>query len=256
MLLAIDIGNSNLVFGIHQQTEWKKVWRLQTLSDESASLFYNQHIADFLLEADIKHQQIKQVMISSVVPALTPTIIDVCQKLFHAAPVVLTPLLFPSLPVTTTNPYQIGADLVANAVAAHHRYPQGSIIVDFGTALTFTTVSEDGQILGVAIAPGIKTAISSLYQKTAQLPPDIPLVYPSSVVGKDTIHAIQSGIMIGYTGLVRHMIQTIRRELDQQHPIIATGGLSGVITALKDDFDIINPHLTLDGLKHIADIVS
>ena len=150
------------------------------------------------------------------------------------------------------NPYEIGSDLVANAVAAYFKYGQTCIVVDFGTALTFTTVSGDGTILGVSIVPGLKTAIRSLSQNTAKLF-DVPLEMPDSALGRNTVSAIQSGIILGYEGLVKNIVTKIREEQKEPCPAIATGGLAFVITSLKDFFYAFEPTLTLDGLRMVAE---
>ena len=151
------------------------------------------------------------------------------------------------------NPYEIGSDLVANAVAAHTLFHSNCVVVDFGTALTFTTISEKGKILGVAIAPGLKTAIRALSQNTAKLF-DVPLVMPQSALGKNTVHAIQAGILLGYEGLVKSMVERISLELnDPNLASVATGGLASIITPQSGTFTTIEPNLTLDGLRLVAE---
>lgn len=165
------------------------------------------------------------------------------------------PDLYKKLPIGVLNPYEIGSDLVSNALAAYTRFKRSCIVVDFGTALTFTTLGNDGEILGVAIAPGLKTAIKSLSQNTAKLF-DVPLQLPDSVLGKNTVHAIQAGILIGYEGIVTTMIKKIRKELkDESVPVIATGGLSSIITSLSSEFSSIDANLTLDGLRIAVEFV-
>ena len=253
MLLAIDIGNSNVVIGVYQENNWQHIWRFPTLDIDSPQQFYQQKLFDHLLEANLFYDGVDKVAISSVVPALTPHFLQIVTQISKTPPLVLGPEVYKNLSIQIKNPYEIGADLVANAVAAHQIYQKDLIITDFGTALTFTIINHQGTILGVTIAPGIKTAISALYQKTAQLPPEVPLVIPDSAIGKDTVHAIQSGILIGYVGLVRHMIQSIKEEVGHHYQTIATGGLSGTLTDLIDDFEIRNPNLTLDGLRMIRE---
>ena len=254
MLLAIDIGNSNLVVGVFSDDKWAFIWRIPTIVDESARILYQSRFNDYLLEEDIKFDMIQRIVISSVVPELTPILREICVTTFQQNPIVLGPSIYKQLPIKIVNPYQIGADLVANTMAAHQLYQKDAIIIDFGTALTFTTVNQNGATLGVAIAPGLKTATSALYQKTAQLPPEIPMNMPDSVLGMDTVHAIQSGVLIGYVGLVKHMIVSIREEVGQHFIAIATGGLSEVLTPLKALFDIHNPNLTLEGLRLIGEM--
>ena len=158
------------------------------------------------------------------------------------------------LKVDIDDPTEIGNDLYSNAIAAYTKYKANCVIVDFGTALTFTVVSKDAEIAGVAIAPGLKTATKALFANTAQLP-SVPLQMPHSVLGKNSIHAIQAGIMFGYEGLVRSMIQRIRSEMGGECIAIATGGLSSILTSLKDDFTEINIDLTIQGLKIVGEKV-
>jgi type III pantothenate kinase len=194
------------------------------------------------------------VVISSVVPDLTDKIIHVTATLFEKKPIVLGPDIYPRLPIEVLNPYEIGSDLVANAVAAYEKFKTNCAVVDFGTALTFTTLSSGGKIEGVAIAPGLKTAIRSLSQNTAKLF-DVPLELPKSVLGKNTVHAIQAGILMGYEGLVKSMLDRIRTEMnDPDLKSVATGGLSSIIAPLNGTFTAIEPHLTLEGLRIVGEL--
>ena len=255
MILAIDIGNSNVVLGFYQDRSWQKVWRMPTRTEQDAHLFYHMRLGNQLFEEKIESEQISRTIISSVVPELTDTFVELISKLFPGEPILVEPSIYPKLEMDMLNPHEIGTDLLANAVAAHHLYQKDCIIVDFGTALTFTVVDINGDIIGVSIAPGLKTALSSLYSKTAKLP-EVPVAYPNSVVGKNTAHAIQSGVLIGYVGLVKHMIQEIRNEVGQQYIAVATGGLASVIPPLQTEFDAFNPHLTLDGLRIIDELAN
>lgn len=252
MVMAIDIGNSNVVVGIYDGAVWSQVWRFPTLkADKSAFSYYGQALSTQLSEAGLQPGGIVQVVISSVVPALSPIFNELCGQLFHFEPIRVGPALYPQLDLVVAQPSEIGTDLVANAVGALELYQQDCIVVDFGTALTFTTVSHTREVLGVAIAPGLKTAINALFQKTAQLP-EVPLELPATPIGKNTVHAIQSGVLWGYVGLVRHMLEAIRLEAGPQYIAVATGGLSAVLHPLHDIFAHVNPNLTLEGLRIIA----
>lgn len=250
MILALDIGNSDITMGLWEGTQWRHTWRIPSRLNQP-ELFYGVKVRDSFLEAQVSINSVSKIVISSVVPGLTEKIQKVVQALFGQEPVLLGPAVYQKLPVEVLNPYEIGSDLVANAIAAHALYNRTCIIADFGTALTFTTVSGSGKILGVSIVPGLRTAIKALAQNTAKLF-DIPLEIPASALGTSTITAIQSGLVIGYDGLVRSMIGAIRSELKEECPAIATGGMSFVITSLKGFFSDINPHLTLDGLRLVA----
>jgi type III pantothenate kinase len=251
MLFAIDIGNSDITLGLWEDQEWKNVWRISS-KPELPELYYGIKIRDNFFESGIDSSLVNVVVLSSVVPSMTEKIRNAVRTLLDKDPYVLGPKLYEKLPITVLNPYEIGSDLVANASAAYFEHKQTCIVVDFGTALTFTTISGEGEILGVSIAPGLKTAIRSLSQNTAKLF-DVPLELPLSSLGKNTITAIQSGIMIGYEGLVRNMVSRIREELKQDCMAIATGGLSSQIASLKDLFHSIEPNLTLNGLRRIGE---
>ena len=253
MLLALDVGNSDITMGLWKLNAWQ-VWRIPSRIDQP-ELFYGIKVRDYFLEASLPIEQVDTIVISSVVPGLTDKIKNVVRSLFHREPVMLGPGVYEKLPLEVLNPYEIGSDLVANAMAAYFKLKQTCIVVDFGTALTFTTVSGDGKILGVSILPGLRTAVRALSQNTAKLF-DVPLEMPTSALGRNTVTAIQSGIVIGYEGLVKHLVQTIRHELKVECPAIATGGLSFVITSLKGFFQIVDPLLTLDGLRIIGELVN
>jgi type III pantothenate kinase len=176
-------------------------------------------------------------------------------KLLPGSRIVLVgPEIYHKLPIKVLNPYQIGSDLVANAVAAYKKFGKLTTVIDFGTALTFTTIGKDSEIRGVAIAPGLNTAVSALAGKTAQLP-QIHLTPPPSVLGENTLHAIQSGVIFGFSGLVDSIIERTQNELNEKLTVVATGGLSAIIAPLTKSVKIIEPMLTLDGLCYINAIV-
>ena len=252
MLLAIDIGNSNVVLGVYADGQWQHVWRLPTLLTENPELFYRERLHHLLFEHGLWPPVFRQTVISCVVPGLRDTFTDLATSFLQTTPVVLGTRVYRQLKLGVLRPEQLGTDLYANAFAAHHLFQRDSIVVDFGTALTFTVVDAEGIIRGVNIAPGLETSIKALFLHTAQLP-EVPLRYPESVVGQHTTHAIQSGVLVGYVGLVRHMVEEIRRELGAQYQAIATGGLLEVLTPLHDFFDERRPTLTLDGLRLIGE---
>ena len=255
MVLAVDIGNSDITIGLYYQQDWKHLWRLSS-AISSPELYYGIKMREHFFEAGLRVQDVEKIVVSSVVPGLTDRIVNVLKTLFEKSPVVLGPDVYSRLPIEVLNPYEIGSDLVSNALAAYMRFKRNCIVVDFGTALTFTTVSAKGSILGVAIAPGLKTAIKSLSQNTAKLF-DVPLELPESALGKNTVHAIQAGILLGYEGLVISMLDRIKKELQDDHcATLATGGLSSIITPLKDQFTEVDPNLTLNGLRLVGELVT
>jgi len=250
MLLAIDIGNTNIVFGVNEAKTWKNQWRIQTdhlkTADEYEVIFRS-----LLNAGKICHTNINEIIFSSVVPSLVHPFTEMLYGLFPGAKQnIVNPKIYGNLPVKVLNPYQIGADLVANSVATFQKYGPLSMVVDFGTALTFTTIGKNAEIQGVAIAPGLQTAVESLAGKTAQLP-QIHLTPPPSVLGENTIHAIQSGVVFGFTGLVDSIIERTEEEMNEKLKVIATGGLSPVVAPLTKNVKTIEPMLTLDGLVAI-----
>jgi type III pantothenate kinase len=251
MILVLDIGNSDITIGLWDGSQWKHTWRIPSRTHQP-ELFYGVKIRDYFFEAGVEVSTVKKMVLSSVVPGLTEKIHKVVRTLFGKEPLVLGPAVYEKLPIEVLNPYEIGSDLVANAMGAYMKLKSTCIVADFGTALTFTTISKTGKILGVSIVPGLRTAIKALSQNTAKLF-DVPLETPTSALGKSTITAIQSGLVIGYDGLVRSMVGAIRKEINEDCPAIATGGLSFVITSLKGFFASIEPNLTLDGLREIAE---
>jgi len=246
MLLAIDIGNSNIAFGIYHKDGWKGHWRLNTIANKTSDEY------EVLFKSLLPNTgHIKRVVVSSVVPSLKHTFDRMIRRMFGFQPMFVHPGLVTGLRVLIDNPHEIGPDLLANAVAGYHKFGSSCIIVDFGTALSVTVVGQDGDILGVSIAPGLESAMKALSGNTAQLP-FVELSAPASVIGKNTIHAIQSGIVFGYVGLVESLVDRIKKELSQDMKVVATGGLAEVIATHTGVFDELEPWLTLDGLRLIA----
>lgn len=251
MLLAIDIGNTDVVIGVHKNGIWVHEWRI---SSKLGALVkgYRDRLSLFMQQDELHKQQIHRIILSSVVPRLTPVWVQVCESFLGQRPLIMGVDTYSQLAIEIDNPKEIGADLVANAVAAWTRYQDYCIVVDFGTALTFTTVAPPGKILGVAIAPGLKTAMGALFSNTAQLM-EVPLEIPETVIGKNTLHALQAGILYGYVGLVKGILVQIEKEVNHSCKVIATGGLSSVLTPLQNTFEAIDRKLTLDGLRIIAE---
>ena len=253
MFLAIDAGNSNVVFALFdaKSGKWTNQFRLETNTPKLISQL-GKKVPLYFLEHGIHTSDIKSVGFSSVVPEINPIIRQFCQGYFGIDPYTISAKSYDSLPVRSLRPNEIGTDLMCNVMAAYSKYLKPVIVVDFGTALTFTAVDADGQILGINIVPGLKTAIKSLFTNTSKLP-EVKLELPESALGKDTIHAIQAGILYGYTGLVKGMIETIKAETKLDFTIVATGGLAAILTPLKDTFDDIDRNLTLEGLRLITE---
>ena len=249
MILAIDAGNTNIVFAVHNGEKWHFPWRYET-HPIVPLVQYEKFLRLNFLEHDIKLEAISAVVISSVVPQLTDAMEDLALRVFGIKALIIGPDVYGQLDISLDNPLEIGTDLVANAVAAWARFKAATLVVDFGTALTFTMLDGTARVIGVAIAPGLKTAVRALSTNTAKLP-FVPLELPESAIGKDTVHAIQSGILLGYTHMVKGMISQIKQELATDCKVIATGGLSSILHTLESDFDVIDRTLTLEGMRLI-----
>ncbi len=254
MIIAVDIGNSNVVLGINKNGKWEHFWRMPTNVTDDCKVFYDVEIRNRLLESGLKKKEVTGVILSSVVPVLRESMIEVLEFIFRYKVISVGPNLYDELSYKVPRPYEIGTDLVSNAYAAFRQFNRPCIVVDFGTALTFTTVDKTGYILGVAIAPGIKTAMKALSSNTAQLP-EIPLELPASVIGMHTTHAMQAGILWGYVGMAKELIKKIREEVGEEYVAIATGGLSFVMKPLQNVFYKIDTELTLNGLKYMLEDV-
>ena len=250
MILAIDIGNSNIVFGIYSENKWQHVWRIQTDAHKTADE-YEVIFRSLLTNEEFSREQITKTVLSSVVPSLNREFKTMLTRLTGLPLIIISPEIYDKLPLKILNPFEIGTDLVANATAAYCRFEQLCMVVDFGTALTFTTIGDDGTILGVAIAPGLRTAVKALSGNTAQLP-NVEIACPPSVLGTNTIHAIQSGIVVGYTGLVDRIIEKTIQAVGKDLKIVATGGLAGVFAPKCDKINFVDEELTLEGLRIIA----
>ena len=251
MILVIDVGNTNVVAGISDNGNWAAHWRISTDSkktvDEYTAVFYQ------LLTMDrIDTSGVEKIVLSSVVPDLTGVFHEMISRVFKKEPLVVSNQVHTGLAEQSLPP-ELGSDLLANTVAAYHRFKRDAMIIDFGTALTFITVSHDGNILGAALAPGIITAVNSLASNTAQLP-KIALKEPPSVLGMDTVTAIQSGVLYGYAGLVTGIIVRTEQALGRPLYVIATGGMASVAKQLIGRIDHVDPWHTLEGLKIIADL--
>ena len=252
MLLVFDVGNTNMVLGIYEGKELKKYWRISTdkakTSDEYGMLINNLFQYD---NVDIK--SIKDVIISSVVPNVMHSLENFCIKYFNKQPLVVGPGVKTGLNIKYDNPKQVGADRIVNAVAAIEKYKAPMIIIDFGTATTFCAISAKGDYLGGTIAPGIKISSEALFQRASKLP-RVELLKPGMTICKNTVSAMQSGIIYGYVGLVDKIVKMMKEELDNEEiKVIATGGLSSLIASETNSIDCVDKFLTLEGLRIIYD---
>ena len=248
MLLAVNVGNTNTVLGVFRGPELEHRWRLSTeierTADELAVLF-----AGLLEHAELSFDnQITGVVISSVVPTMTSSLREMVTRYFNFPPVVVEPGTKTGLSIQTDNPREVGADRIVNALAAFHRYGGPCIVIDFGTATTYDAVSERGEFLGGAIAPGVQTSNAALARETARLP-QVELQTPRSVIGKNTVDAIQSALIFGTAAETDGMIERMRKELGGGATVVATGGLASQVVPQCQFVDEQDPWLTLEGLR-------
>ena len=251
MYFVVDIGNSNIVLGTYYDGVLSHTWRVETHIEDSGINALKERIVRLLFEAKVHFDEIDTVVLSSVVPMLTHEFELFLNDFFRTETIVVGPAVYPHLELEVLRPNEIGSDLVCNAYGAMKRYNRDCIVVDMGTALTVLAIGQDWRIAGVSIAPGIGTAMQSLRNNTAQLP-EVTLEFPSSVLGKSTQHAMQSGVMVGYVGLINNLISEYRAAWKSDAIAIATGGLSGILPPLRDTFHEVNINLTLDGLYAIG----
>ncbi len=263
MLLAIDIGNTNIVTALFHNGELVHTWRIFSDTRRTGDE-YSAILASLFRDAGVAVVEINSCVLSSVVPVLIGQFVGLVERMTGRKPIIVDHNLFPLLPVKIPESavHEIGSDLVCNAVEAYCRYKSACIVVDFGTALTFTAVDSTGFIQGIAITPGIGTARNSLFNNTALLP-SVPLAAPPDSLGTNTVHSIQAGIVLGYKGLVESLIGQMQQDMAQKTGIpvydikvIATGGLNSVLKPITSVFQDVDKSLTLHGLYRIATIVS
>lgn len=246
MLLTIDIGNTQIVFGVFDRHALRSSWRLATDHTKTADE-YGIAFTSLVRESGIPAGDIQGTIISSVVPPLTPTIESMVETFFQHSPLIVSTDFPFGLTLEYLNPGEIGTDRLVNAAAAFAYYRTDLIIVDFGTATTLCTVTKDGRYLGGAIAPGVKSAADALHSHTAKLP-NVELTRPKSVIGTDTTSSIQSGLIFGYTGLVDELVARIEQEIGYPTKVVATGGLAPILAPISRTIQEIRPSLTLEGL--------
>ncbi len=245
-MIVFDIGNTDTVIGFFKEGNIINKLRIRSLKNEN-SIYFEYRILNFMLENNIEKRDLSTAVISSVVPILTPFFVNFCEKFLGIKPLIVSPAQSNLLAVNIDMPEELGSDLFVNALAAFDLVKSGCLVVDFGTALTFTVVSEQGSIEGVTILPGIKTAIKSLFSQTSLLP-EVKLEKPDSIIGKNSMHAIQSGIIYGYESMVLGIVKKIKEEIGKPMFVIGTGGLSAVLKDISKDFDKIDIDLTIKGL--------
>jgi len=252
MLMTIDIGNTNISLGVYSGEELGPCWRVSTdhqrMPDE-----YGLQIDGLLKHENLTAGDITGVCLASVVPRVTGVFLQACREYLDHDPLVVDAGVKTGVRILYETPRSVGADRIVDAAAVQHLYGGPACVVDFGTGTTFDAISEEGDYLGGAIAPGIGIAADALFRRAAKLP-KVDLNTPPSVIGRNTPHAMQSGLIFGYVGLVEGMVARFRKELGPDMKVIATGGLTEVIARETKVIDIVAPWLTLDGLRIIWDM--
>jgi type III pantothenate kinase len=252
MLLTIDIGNTNIKIGVYQDERLTAHWRVTTerhrLADEYLVLLHN--LFDL---GGIDPREIDGCAISCVVPPLTGEFRTLCRTYFHVEPLMVNATTPTGLRYNVDTPAELGADRIANSLAAFRRYGGPVIVLAFGTATTFDVITADGEYIGGAIAPGIGISADALFRLAAKLY-QVELVRPPGVIGKNTIHHMQSGVILGYAGLVEGLVHRMQAELGTSCPVVATGGLAELIAAETEAITTVEPYLTLEGLRLIYEM--
>lgn len=252
MLLAVDVGNTNTTLGVFQGDRLRATWRLFTeinrLPDE-----YGATILTLLRTEGIEPAELREAVVGSVVPSLTPVFGEACWRYFGVRPFVVEAGVRTGLRILYDSPREVGADRVVDAVAALRLYQPPLVIVDFGTATVFDAISAEGDYVGGAIAPGIGIATEALYEKTSLLR-RVQLEPPRTAIGKNTVHAMQSGIVFGYAGLVEGIVRRFQEELGGTVTVVATGGWADTVARETPCIDVVNKDLTLIGLRIILEL--
>ncbi|HEU4345812.1 MAG TPA: type III pantothenate kinase [Candidatus Binatia bacterium] len=247
MLLAIDIGNTNIVLGLYQEKRLITHWRLLTQAEQTADA-YGVIIAHLVAAAGFRCDQIRAVVVSCVVPPMVSVTQELAEKFFKLEPLMVGPGIKTGMPILYDSPKDVGADRIVNGIAAYEKYRDASIVVDFGTATTVDFISKRGEYVGGAIAPGLLISLEALFQRASKLP-RIEIVKPKEVVGRNTIQSIQAGVFFGYVGLVDGIVRRIQRENRAQAKVVATGGLAPLIASECSAIHDVDEFLTLDGLR-------
>lgn len=249
LIFVFDIGNTNMVLGVYDGDKLKHHWRIETNRNKTEDE-YGMLIKSLFDHVNLSFSDINGMIISSVVPPIMTALERMCDKYFHIKPLIVGPGIKTGLNIKYENPREVGADRIVNAIAAIHDYGSPLIIVDFGTATTYCYVNEKKQYMGGAIAPGIGISTEALYSKAAKLP-RIEIARPDNIIGKNTVAAMQAGILYGYVGQVEGIVKRMKAQAIENPMVIATGGLASLIAKESNVVDVVDPFLTLKGLQLI-----
>ncbi|RYL89839.1 type III pantothenate kinase [Sporolactobacillus sp. Y61] len=249
MLFVCDVGNTNIVMGAFNEGELINHWRISTHTEKTEDEFA-MLINNMLQYSGLSFQDFDGVAVSTVVPSVLFALERLCEKYFHLTPLIVGPGIKTGLNLKYENPREIGADLIVNAVAAVHDYQAPMIVIDFGTATTYSYIDEHANYIGGAIAPGINISTEALYQKASKLP-RIEIAKPPHIVGRNTVHAMQSGVLFGYVGQVEGIVSRMKMQAKKKPVVIATGGLCTLISGETKVIDHVDKLLTLRGLNFI-----
>jgi len=249
MLLAIDVGNSNIVLGVFEGTELVRSWRLQTLRDRTADEL-GLTVDGLFAHGQIDRRRIQGVVLGSVVPPLTNTVVGMLWKYFERKPLVVDPATNSGMPILYSNPSEVGADRIVNAIAAFERTRDTTIVVDFGTPTVLDYITKRGEYAGGVLAPGLGISSQALFARAAKLY-EVELVAPKQVVGRNTVHAMQSGVVLGHVAMVDGLVERIQREQKTKARVIATGSWASIVAAESSTIEEVDEFLTLEGLRII-----
>jgi type III pantothenate kinase len=249
MLLAIDIGNTNIVLGLYQGKRLITHWRLATQAERTSDE-YGVIISQLIDYSGHRSREISAIAVSCVVPPMLTTTQELSDKFFKIDPLIVGPGIKTGMPILYENPKDVGADRIVNGIAAYEKFHDACIIVDFGTATTIDLISKKGEYVGGAIAPGLSISLEALFQRASKLP-RIEIVKPKEVVGRNTINSIQAGIFYGYVGLVDGLVRRIQDQFGTATQVVATGGLAPLVASECSSIGAVDEFLTLDGLRII-----
>lgn len=253
MVLLVDVGNTNIVLGVCRDEEYIASWRISTDVNKTSDE-YGAIVTQLFAQSDLNPKEVQGIIISSVVPNIMHSLENMIRKCFEKEPIVVGPGIKTGINIKYDNPKEVGADRIVNAVATFEKYKKPNIVIDFGTATTFCSITEKGDYLGGCIVPGIKISADALFERAAKLP-RIELEFPKEIICKNTTKSMQAGILYGYIGQVEYIVNKIKEEMrpkiSEEPIVIGTGGLAKLIAKETDIIDIIDSDLTLEGLRII-----